>query len=111
MKDNFDLHEWNKKRYLGELDIDKNTNSNIDKIKFTYIENSGKLYKVETFAKDKRDRLDVDEANDLLKILNIQDELPYRINNDDDEKLLDNIVKQLQNQDIEASWNDAMDIG
>jgi hypothetical protein len=22
MKDNFDLHEWNKKRYLGELNID-----------------------------------------------------------------------------------------
>ena len=26
MKDNFDLHEWNKKRYLGELDIDQNIN-------------------------------------------------------------------------------------
>ena len=26
MKDNFDLHEWNKKRYLGELGIDQNIN-------------------------------------------------------------------------------------
>tara|TARA_B110000037_G_scaffold81768_1_gene97384 strand:+ start:95 stop:397 length:303 start_codon:yes stop_codon:yes gene_type:complete len=29
MKDNFDLHEWNKKRYLNELDIDGSLN--IDK--------------------------------------------------------------------------------
>jgi len=26
MKDNFDLYEWNKKRYLNELDIDQNIN-------------------------------------------------------------------------------------
>ena len=26
MKDNFNLYEWNKKRYLGELDIDQNIN-------------------------------------------------------------------------------------
>ena len=26
MKDTFDLYEWNKKRYLGELDIDQNIN-------------------------------------------------------------------------------------
>ena len=26
MQDKFDLHEWNKKRYLGELDIDQNIN-------------------------------------------------------------------------------------
>ena len=26
MKDTFDIHEWNKKRYLGELDIDQSIN-------------------------------------------------------------------------------------
>ena len=146
MKDSFNLYEWNKKRYLNELDIDQNINkdeegsslnitrggddpkmgaeeesdanvvgegfnSNIDKIEFTYIENSGKLYKVEVFAKGKKNKLFVDDANDLLKMLNIQDELPSRISDESDEDLLDSIVKQLQDQDIDASWNDAMDIG
>jgi hypothetical protein len=145
MKDNFNLYEWNKKRYLNELDIDQNINKdeegsslnitrggddpkmgaeeesdanvvgeglngNIDKIEFTYIENSGKLYKVEVFAKGKKNKLFIDDANGLLKMLSIQDELPSRINNDGDENLLDSIVKQLQDQDIDASWNDAMDI-
>ena len=145
MKDNFNLYEWNKKRYLNELDIDQNINKdeegsslnitrggddpkmgaeeesdanvvgeglngNIDKIEFTYIENSGKLYKVEIFAKGKKNKLFIDDANGLLKMLSIQDELPSRINNDGDENLLDSIVKQLQDQDIDASWNDAMDI-
>ena len=35
MKDNFDLHEWNKKRYLGELDLsgelDQYDTTNINK--------------------------------------------------------------------------------
>ena len=26
MKDNFNLYEWNKKRYLGEIGIDQNIN-------------------------------------------------------------------------------------
>ena len=70
-----------------------------------------KMEEVEVFAKGKKNKLFVDDANDLLKMLNIQDELPSRISNESDEDLLDNIVKQLQDQDIDASWNDAMDIG
>ena len=30
MKDNFDLHEWNKRRYLGELDVQDYTDKNVN---------------------------------------------------------------------------------
>ena len=34
MQDKFDLHEWNKKRYLGELDIDQNINKDDENSSF-----------------------------------------------------------------------------
>ena len=54
-------------------------------------------------------KLHQDDTNDLLKMFNIKDEIPLRISQGDDE-VLDSIVKQLQDQGIEASWDDFMDV-
>jgi hypothetical protein len=140
MEDNFNLHEWNKKRYLNELDINKDDeiqsldishggddpkigaelesdanvvgeglNDRISKIYILYTE-QGRLYKVEVSGvNNKANRLSHDDANDLLKMLNIKDEIPFRMSFGD-EKILDKIIKQLQDQGIEASWSDHMDV-
>ena len=142
MKDNFDLHEWNKKRYLGELDIDQNINKDdegssfnithggddpkmgaelesdanvvgeglgdrISKIDIGYTE-QGRLYgvKIEDAGGKRLGKLGQDDFNGLLKMLNIEDEIPRRV----EEKVLDSIVKQLQDQGIDASWDDIMDV-
>ena len=150
MKDNFDLHEWNKKRYLGELDLsgeldqydttninkddegssfnitrggddpkmgaelesDANVvgeglNDRISKIDIGYTE-QGRLYSVKIYdASGKRlGKLYLDDTNDLLKMLNIKDELPLRV----EEETLNSIVKQLQDQGIDAKWDDFMDV-
>jgi hypothetical protein len=150
MKDNFDLHEWNKKRYLGELDLsgeldqydttninkddegssfnitrggddpkmgaelesDANVvgeglNDRISKIDISYTE-QGRLYSVKIYdASGKRlGKLYLDDTNDLLKMLNIKDELPLRV----EEETLNSIVKQLQDQGIDAKWDDFMDV-
>ncbi len=141
MKDNFNLYEWNKKRYLGELDINKDDeiqsldishggddpkigaelesdsnvvgeglNDRISKIYISYTE-QGRLYKVEiSDANGKRlGKLGQDDTNALLKMLDIKDEIPFSMNYGDEETL-NKIIKQLQNQGIEASWDDTMDV-
>ena len=150
MKDNFDLYEWNKKRYLGEIDLsgeldqydttninkdDENSsfnitrggddpkmgaelesdanvvgeglNDRISKIDIGYTE-QGRLYSVKIYdASGKRlGKLYLDDTNDLLKMLNIKDELPLRV----EEETLNSIVKQLQDQGIDAKWDDFMDV-
>ena len=150
MKDNFDLYKWNKKRYLGELDLsgeldqydttninkddegssfnitrggddpkmgaelesDANVvgeglNDRISKIDISYTE-QGRLYSVKIYdASGKRlGKLYLDDTNDLLKMLNIKDELPLRV----EEETLNSIVKQLQDQGIDAKWDDFMDV-
>ena len=150
MKDNFDLYEWNKKRYLGEIDLsgeldqydttninkddegssfnitrggddpkmgaelesDANVvgeglNDRISKIDIGYTE-QGRLYSVKIYdASGKRlGKLYLDDTNDLLKMLNIKDELPLRV----EEETLNSIVKQLQDQGIDAKWDDFMDV-
>ena len=42
-------------------------------------------------------------------MLGIEDEIPYRISSGD-EAILDNIVKQLQDGGVDASWDDVMDV-
>ena len=135
----FDLREWNKKRYLGELDInggETNVDSiNIDrggddpkigaelesdvnvvgeglsdrisKISINYTE-QGRFYsvKVEDASGKRLGKLGQDDANGLLKMLNIDSEIPFRV----EERTLDNIVNQLQDQGIDASWDDIMDV-
>lgn len=150
MKDNFDLYEWNKKRYLGEIDLsgeldqydttninkdDENSsfnitrggddpkmgaelesdanvvgeglNDRISKIDIGYTD-QGRLYSVKIYdASGKRlGKLYLDDTNDLLKMLNIKDELPLRV----EEETLNSIVKQLQDQGIDAKWDDFMDV-
>lgn len=105
MKDNFDVHEWNKKRYLAEGLRDQ-----VSKIIITYTE-QGKLYnvKIEDASGKRIGKLYQDDTNDLLKMLDVEGEIPYRLSLED-EKTLDSIVKQLQTKDIEASWDDSMDV-
>lgn len=147
MKDNFDLHEWNKKRYLGELDQYDTTNINkddenssfnitrggddpkmgaelesdanvvgeglndrISKINISYTD-QGRLYSVKIYdASGKRlGKLYLDDTNDLLKMLGIKEEIPLKIDYSNEE-ILNNIVKQLQDQGIDAKWDDFMDV-
>ena len=145
MQDKFDLHEWNKKRYLGELDIDQNINKDdegssfnitrggddakmgaelesdanvvgeglndrISKIDIGYTE-QGRLYgvKIEDAGGKRLGKLGQDDFNGLLKMLNINDEIPFKMSFGD-EDILDSIVKQLQDQGIDASWDDIMDV-
>jgi len=105
MKDNFDLHSWNQKRYLEE-----GLNDRISKINIIYTE-QGKLYsvKVEDANGERIGKLHVEDTNDLLKMLGIEGEIPFRIDYGD-EKELDNIVKQLQDKGIDAEWDDYMDV-
>ena len=145
----FDLYEWNKKRYLGEIDIndytDKNVNSDeenssfnitrggddakmgaeeesdanvvgeglndrISKIDIGYTD-QGRIYgvKIEDASGRRLGKLGSDDFNDLLKMLNINDEIPFKMSFGD-EDILDSIVKQLQDQGIDASWDDIMDV-
>jgi len=145
MQDKFDLHEWNKKRYLGELDIDQNINKDdegssfnitrggddakmgaeeesdanvvgeglndrISKIDIGYTD-QGRIYgvKIEDASGRRLGKLGQDDFNGLLKMLNINDEIPFKMSFGD-EDILDNIVKQLQDQGIDASWDDVMDV-
>ena len=135
----FDLREWNKKRYLGELNIDGGEtnvdNVNIDrggddakmgaelesdanvvgeglsdrisKINIDYTE-QGRFYgvKVKDASGKRLGKLGQDDANGLLKMLNIEDEIPRRV----EEKILDSVVNQLQDQGIDAEWNDYIDV-
>ena len=133
----FDLREWNKKRYLGELDIDggetnvdsvnitrggddakmgaeeesdanvvgEGLNDRISKISIDYTE-QGKLYKIKVTAKGKEHRLYPDAFNGLLVMLDIDNDIPLRV----EEKVLDSIVNQLQDQGIDAEWNDYIDV-
>lgn len=105
MKDTFDVHAWNQKRYLAEGLSDR-----ISKIYILYTE-QGKLYsvKVEDADGKRLGKLQQDDTNELLKMLGIEDEIPFRISFGD-EKVLDSIVKQLQDRGIDASWDDVMDV-
>ena len=96
----------------AELESDTNVvgeglNDRISKIDISYTE-QGRLYSVKIYdASGKRlGKLHLDDTNDLLKMLNIEDELPLRV----EEETLDSIVKQLQDQGIDAKWDDFMDV-
>tara|TARA_B110000305_G_scaffold221960_1_gene265176 strand:- start:39 stop:500 length:462 start_codon:yes stop_codon:yes gene_type:complete len=82
----------------------------ISKIDIGYTE-QGRLYgvKIEDASGKRLGKLAQDDANGLLKMLNINDELPFKMSFGD-EDILDSIVNQLQDQGIDASWNDVMDV-
>ena len=82
----------------------------ISKIDIGYTE-QGRLYgvKIEDASGKRLGKLAQDDFNGLLKMLNINDEIPFKMSFGD-EDILDNIVKQLQDQGIDASWDDVMDV-
>ena len=96
----------------AELESDANVvgeglGDRISKIDIGYTE-QGRIYgvKIEDASGKRLGKLGQDDFNGLLKMLNIEDEIPRRV----EEKVLDSIVKQLQDQGIDASWDDIMDV-
>ena len=99
----------------AELESDANVvgeglSDRISKINIDYTE-QGRFYgvKVEDASGKRLGKLGQDDANGLLKMLNIDDEIPFKMSFDD-EDILNNIVNQLQDQGIDASWDDIMDV-
>ena len=94
----------------AELESDANVvgeglSDRISKIDIDYTE-QGKLYKIKVTAKGKEHRLYPDAFNGLLVMLDINKDIPLRV----EEKVLDSIVNQLQDQGIDAEWNDYIDV-
>ena len=93
--------------------VGEGLNDRISKIDIGYTDppSGRRLYSVKVDdANGKRlGKLYLDDTNDLLKMLGIDDEIPRSISFGD-EKILDSIVKQLQDQGIDASWDDLMDV-
>ena len=88
-------------------DLSEGLVDNISKIDITYIAGSGRYYTTYLFRGDQRDKLDIEEANDLLDYLGVEGvKIPRRY----DSTILDNIVEQLQALEIEASYDDSMDV-
>ena len=90
--------------------VGEGLNDRISKINIGYTE-QGRLYgvKIEDASGKRLGKLAQDDANGLLKMLNINDELPFKMSLGD-EDILDSIVNQLQDQGIDASWDDVMDV-
>jgi hypothetical protein len=90
--------------------VTEGLNDRIGNIDIIYIE-QGDFYsvKVDDSQGNRLGKLNLDDANKLLGSLNISDQLPQSIDMENT-SVLDNIVKQLQSKDINASWSDAMDI-
>ena len=107
MKDNFDHYAWNQKRHLAE-----GLNDRIGKIEIIYTEpgQGRRLYavKIDDSVGKRIDKVYQDDANAILRYLGIEGELPRSLDFGDD-KLLDSIVKQLQDMGIEADWCYCMD--
>ena len=86
MQDKFDLHEWNKKRYLGELDIDQNINKDDEGSSFN-ITRGGDDPKIG--AEEESDVNVVGENKDYLEslVLNLTQSHPdlrFEVSNFDD---------------------------
>ena len=90
--------------------VGEGLNDRISKIDIGYTD-QGRIYgvKIEDASGRRLGKLGSDDFNDLLKMLNINDEIPFKMSFGD-EDILDNIVKQLQDQGINASWDDVMDV-
>ena len=82
----------------------------IGKITIMYT-NYGDFYafKVDDRKGNRIGKLHLDDANKLLSNLTLMDALPAKLHNDN-RVILDRIVGKLHQQDIEATWDDDMDI-
>lgn len=90
--------------------LSEGLNDRIGKIQIMYTD-GGRFYstKVDDTEGKRLGKLFVDDTNDLLQSLGIKEKITDRLELGQ-EKVLDNIVKQLQKQDIKASWDDSMDV-
>ena len=90
--------------------VGEGLNDRISKINIGYTE-QGRIYgvKIEDASGKRLGKLGQDDFNGLLKMLNINDEIPFKMSFGD-EDILDSIVNQLQDQGIDASWDDVMDV-
>ncbi len=105
MKDNFDHYEWNQRKHLTE-----GLNDRIAKISILYTDfGSFYSFKIDDAEGKRIDKVGVDDGNAILKYLGIEEELPRRLSYGDDSKL-DSIVKQLKDIEIDAEWDDYMDV-
>jgi hypothetical protein len=78
-----------------------------EKITFSYTDPGFSFYKMYYSVNKQRKKLrSVGEANQFLKTLGIEEEVPRRYN----ETILDKIVKQLESKGIEADHNAFMDV-
>jgi len=113
MEDNFDLYSWNKKRYLKE-----GINDRISRINIVYT-TFGQFYGAYIYEYESEEgtmgtkswdkKLAHNDANALLKYLDIKGDLPFKLSFGDDAKL-DGIVKELKKMGINAEWDDYMDV-
>ena len=90
--------------------LSEGLNDRIGKIQIMYTD-GGRFYstKVDDTEGKRLGKLFVDDTNDLLQSLGIKEKITDRLELGQ-EKVLDNIVKQLHKQDIKASWDDSMDV-
>ena len=90
--------------------VTEGLNDRIGNIDILYIE-QGNFYsaKIEDSEGNRLGKLGLEDTNKLLGSLNISEQLPERIDNEN-RSVLDNIVKHLEAQGINASWSDAMDV-
>tara|TARA_R110001592_G_scaffold5928_1_gene32289 strand:+ start:1668 stop:2192 length:525 start_codon:yes stop_codon:yes gene_type:complete len=90
--------------------VGEGLNDRISKVDIGYTD-QGRLYgvKIEDASGKRLGKLGNGDFNGLLKMLGIKDEIPFRISSGDYD-ILDSIVKQLQDQGINASWDDIMDV-
>jgi predicted transcriptional regulator len=103
------------KKFLKALNLAKTlkTTTNLneeqmpEKITFSYTDPGFSFYKMYYSVNKQRKKLrSVGEANQFLKTLGIEEEVPRRYN----ETILDKIVKQLESKGIEADHNAFMDV-
>lgn len=88
-------------------DLTEGLVDNIEKIDIVYTGRSGRYYTTYLFRGGKRDKLDIEDANDLLDYLGITGvKIPPKY----DSEVLDKIVTQLEALEIEASYDDYMDV-
>jgi hypothetical protein len=79
---------------------------NITKLEISYTDR-GRYYNTYVYRGDQRDKLDISDANDLLKYLGIEGiEIPPTYT----PEVLDKIIERVRALEIEASYDDAMDV-
>jgi hypothetical protein len=107
--DTFDLHEWNKKRYLSRLN--ESIDFKVKGVDFTYTD-YGSLYGIylydvpATANVAHKKKIWKDEAEEWMKTIGIDVEIPRSY----DTSVLKDIVSKLEAKGLVADYNDAMDV-